>query len=177
MITRINLIEKKRLQVTYATLFLAAAGVALFCLLLYSVLLIDLAKTKNKVVRFQSDIGRLKSEREQIINRRMGPLGEASLTAIQTALENGPAWASVLNAITEALPPRVWLASVKSTSKDIVINGEAKNPRDLTGFLTNLGKNRRFAKVVLTTSSEEAGGLFQFTISCDIGAPQWNLKP
>ncbi len=177
MITRINLIEKKAFQTTYATLIFATAGVVLFCLLLYGFLLIDLTRTKKSVVQFQSNIERLKIEREQIINRRMGPEGNASLAAIQTALENSPAWGQVLNAITESLPSRVWLASVKSTSKDIIINGQAKNPRDLTGFLTNLEKSPRFAKVVLTTSSEEAGGLFQFTISCDIGNQQWNLKP
>lgn len=184
MITRINLIEKKRFQATYGTIATALGGVILFSAFLYLLLMLSTLNSKKAISFLRKDIERLKQEREQIIRNQAGPQGQGPILEIQTLLEKAPSWSSVLNSVTQALPPRVWLASLKSAAKEgspskkeIIINGQAKNAQVLASFLTRLEKNPDFEKVVLTTSSEEAGGLFQFTISCDIGVNRWISKP
>lgn len=184
MIKRINFLEKKRFQVTYQTMVTAIGAVLLTCALLYGLLFFNDRRAQARLTILQADIERLKAERERIISQETLLTGEGSLVQVQAALEKSPAWSDILMALAQALPPRVWLASVKSSDKEsatfkkeIILNGQAKSPQVITAFLTHLQADPRFAKVVLTTSAQEANGLFQFTIACDIGPKQWILKP
>lgn len=183
MITRINFLEKKKILITYGTIALGLGGVFFFCLLLYGLLKLGDLRATKKIAALQADIDHLKKTRETMINQQTLIQGEGPYLVIQQALENSPAWSTILGSIVETLPPRVWLASLKSAGKsddplrrEIIMNGQAKGAQVLALFLSNLEKNRHFEKVTLTTSGEESGGLFQFTIACDIGRNGWNLK-
>ncbi len=184
MIARINFLEKKRIQITYGTIALGIGSAFLFCALIYGFLWLSTLRAKKEITSLQADIERLKKEREQMVSQQTLIQGEGPYLLIQQALENTPSWATVVGSIVDTLPPRVWLASLKSAFKsadpaqrEIIMNGQAKGAQVLALFLSNLEKNRHFEKVTLTTSSEEEGGLFQFTIACDIGKSQWNSKP
>lgn len=184
MITRINFIEKRRFQITYKALVIAVVVTFLFCAMIYGVLFLTTFRAKNTIQNLQTDIERLKQEREKIISQKTTLQGQGPYLQIQQALENAPSWSRVLEAINRALPPRVWLGSLKSSNreatppkKEILLNGQAKNAQVLALFLANLQKSPAFEKVVLTSSQEEASGVFQFSISCDIGKNAWSLKP
>lgn len=183
MITRINFFERKRFEVTYGVILGALGGILLFCFLIYGFLWLNSTRAEAKIHSLQTDIERLKKEREQIIHQQSTLQGEGAVIQIQQILEKNPSWSVVLNAITEALPPRVWLASLKSASKavnpptkELILNGQAKGAQIIAIFLSNLQRSPTFAKVTLTTSTEETNGMFQFTIACDIGSNPWNLE-
>lgn len=184
MITRINFLEKTRIQITYAKIVGAIAGVVLLCALLYGFLWLNSLRTKKTVQSLQADVEQLKKEREQMISQQNLIQGEGPTAAIQQALENTPSWSTLFNSITTALPPRVWLGSLISASsasgpskRELIMNGQAKGAQVLALFLADLQKSPYFDKVTLTTSTEEPNGMFQFTISCDIGSNKWISKP
>lgn len=184
MITRINFIEKKRFLITYQTIATGIGAVVLFCSLSYGLLYLNKVRAETRWKGLQADIERLKAERERIISQETTLIGEGAFLQIQQALEKTPSWSHILDGLTQALPARTWLASIKSTNQEgaidkkaMIIIGQAKTPQAIAAFLSNLEANLHFDKVVLTTSSEEANGLFQFTVACDIGPKKWILKP
>lgn len=169
---------------TYATMLTAAGITLLFCALLYGFLFLTSHRAEKTIKTLQAEIERLKIERERIIGQKTTLQGQGPFLEIQKVLENAPSWSTLLETVSRSLPSRVWLASLKSAdkasspqNKEILLNGQAKNAQVLATFLANLGKSPYFDKVVLTTSSEEAVGLFQFSISCDIGKNTWTSKP
>lgn len=180
MITRINLIEKKRFEVTYGTIALAL-GLALgLCLLLYGVLWLGGLRSQKLIANLQTDIERLKKEREQIISQQTAFQGEGPALKIEVLLEKSPTWSTILQAITQALPPRIWLGSINSAAKEgesagkeIILNGKAKTSQAVTAFLSNLNADFHFNKVVLTTSDKDEAQEFNFTITCAIGSKPW----
>ncbi|MBI4223515.1 MAG: PilN domain-containing protein [Deltaproteobacteria bacterium] len=184
MIKRINFLEKKRFQVTYRTMAAGIGSVLACCGLLYGLLFLNQIRASARLKALQAETERLTAERERLIRQEIPLAGAGSYVQIQLALEEAPVWSHILDALTRAMPPRTWLASVKSADKagaaqkkEIILNGQAKNPQAIANFLANLQANPHFDKVTLTTSAEESNGLFQFTISCDISPKKWTLKP
>lgn len=184
MIARINFIEKERFVATYQTMGMGIGIVLLICGMVYGFLFLNDMRLEARRNALLADIERLKAERQKIISQESALTGEGATLQIQQVLEKTPAWSDILSALAGALPARAWLASVKSADKqeppgqkEIIINGQAKNPQAIAAFLANLEANPHFQKAVLTTSQEETDGLFQFTMTCDIGPKKWGLNP
>ena len=173
-IQRINLLERKQFRVTYGLLLYLFLGVLTLSLLMAGTAWFGQYQAQTHVALLQNDIARLKMERERLMakgemTQEAGPLQELLGT-----LEREPNWAQLLNKISKALPPNVWLASFKSfdregggAQKSAILNGWAKKAKDMAGFMGALEKDPYFEKVVLTSSKKE-DSLFNFSIACDI---------
>ena len=178
MIQRINLIEREAFRVTYGTI-LKAFGVSFFiCLVMYLIVALSAVQTATHIRLLTGDIERLKVEREKLMNRENSTQATGPLKDIVFQLEKRPPWSQLLGNIAATLPANVWLASLKgfdkeeaSSKKGIIFNGSAKTAQGVSALLANLEASPYFEKVVLTSSKEE-GGVFNFSVTCDITQTQ-----
>lgn len=173
---RINLIKKEPLQITYGRILLGGGLVILICLLVYGFLWFRIDRAKGEIAVFQTEIQNLKTQREQLVQKREVAQGAGPGLEIQRRLMAAPPWPILLENLSVSLPSNVWLTSIKSQSEAqaggagknaLLINGQAKNAQALSQFLLNLEKNRHFSTVALNSSKEEETQ-FTFGITCGI---------
>lgn len=173
MIQRINLLERKRIRITYGALVLAMGVAVAFCLTLYGFQALGQKFSKDQIAKYNKEIEALKIERDQLMAKEEFGEGSGPFMEVQKGLYVPP-WPRVLNSVASSLPPNVWLASFKSYNKEgdpskkgVLLNGQAKNPQTMTQFLNTLVGNPYFENVLLTTSKDE-DGVWNFSVSCDI---------
>ena len=97
----------------------------------------------------------------------------------------------MLDQVSRALPPMLWLTEMKQTGDDVQIDGKTTVLTSLTDFVTNLEASGYFKKSIdiVNTTSEQATGsneLIKFTIKASFQqadrpaaptAPQRGAKP
>ena len=97
----------------------------------------------------------------------------------------------MLDQVSRALPPMLWLTELKQTGDDVQIDGKTTVLTSLTDFVTNLEASGYFKKSIdiVNTTSEQATGsneLIKFTIKASFQqadrpaaptAPQRGAKP
>src|SRR5436190_12767703 len=97
----------------------------------------------------------------------------------------------MLDQVSRALPPMLWLTELKQTGDDVQIDGKTTVLTSLTDFVTNLESSGYFKKSIdiVNTTSEQATGsneLIKFTIKASFQqadrpaaptAPQRGAKP
>jgi type IV pilus assembly protein PilN len=83
----------------------------------------------------------------------------------------------MLDQISRALPPTLWLTEVKQTATDIVIDGKCTTPIGVSDFVANLeasGYFKRSIEIVSTTSEptpQPQGELIKFSIKAIFQQP------
>lgn len=83
----------------------------------------------------------------------------------------------MLDQISRALPPMLWLTQVKQTGADVVIEGRCTSPIGVSDFVANLeasGYFKRSIEIVSTTSEQTpqpAGELIRFSIKAVFQQP------
>lgn len=179
MIQRVNLLEKKRFQMTYAMLLMSVLGLFFLCAAAYGFQSLSQYQMKNKIVQRTADIERLKQERERLMNKESVLKGTGPYIEIQNILYKIPPWPALLNSLAMALPSNVWLSSFQTSTKqegsiqrEVKLLGSAKKPQALALFLKELEKSSYFEEVTLK-QSQEKGGMFEFEIHCDISEGPW----
>lgn len=172
---RINLIEKERLNITYGLLLASLATAIVICLAITGLQWLTTYQHKNRIGRLNLEIQALKTVREKLISHEGLAKGTGAMAEIQNTFKKTPSWAKLLRTIAQILPPNTWFTSLKSQDlegtppkKSLTLNGQAKNPQEINQFRAQMERMSSFENIVLTTSKEEAGGLFHFTIACDI---------
>ena len=89
----------------------------------------------------------------------------------------------MLEQISRALPPMLWLTELKQTGDDVVIDGRTTVLTSLTDFVTNLEASGYFKKsidIVNTTADQGAangGELIKFTIKASFAQPESKAAP
>jgi type IV pilus assembly protein PilN len=83
----------------------------------------------------------------------------------------------MLDQISRALPPMLWLTELKQTNDDIQIDGKCTNQTGVAEFISNLeasGYFKRSIDIVSTTaeSSPQAGELIKFTLKATFRTPE-----
>jgi type IV pilus assembly protein PilN len=84
----------------------------------------------------------------------------------------------MLDQISRALPPMLWLTELKQTGDDVVIDGKTTVLTSLTDFVTNLEASGYFKKSIdiVNTTTEQASGtapeLIKFTIKASFAQPE-----
>ena len=84
----------------------------------------------------------------------------------------------MLDQISRALPPMLWLTELKQTGDDVVIDGRTTVLTSLTDFVTNLEASGYFKKsidIVNTTTepgTANAAELIKFTIKASVAQPE-----
>ncbi len=84
----------------------------------------------------------------------------------------------MLDQISRALPPMLWLTELKQTGDDVIVDGRTTVLTSLTDFVTNLEASGYFKKSIdiISTTSEPGSGnaaeLIKFTIKASFAQPE-----
>ncbi len=161
MIQRINLIEYQPFQLTYEQLLKVFILVTLVCFLFYGVQAAISQYYSRQETRLSAEISSLKTQKEQLLKTSTTQIGEGPVLEIKKKFDSIPNWTSFFDDLFSRIPIHVSLTSVQIVSGEkgsIVMHGKAKNPTELSQFLTRLGQSPFLKDVVLSTSTRAAKG-------------------
>ena len=118
----------------------------------------DSAELDKEIAAAQQETTRLHSVIEQLRKGQTGPV-------------------HMLDQISRALPPMLWLTEVKQTATDIVIDGKCTSPIGVSDFVANLEASGYFKRSIdIVSTSTEAmpqppGELIKFSIKAVFQQP------
>ena len=186
---RINLLAGERAQVKKRLPFQAGQKLTIACslILIFAALFVAWrywalnrasAQVDADIAAAQQETGRLRSIIQQVqeFEQRKAQLSQRVVLIEQLRKDQrGPV--HMLDEISHALPPMLWLTEVKQTGNDITISGVSTTETGVADFITNLeasGYFKRSIDIVNTTTEtlpRSAGELIKFTIRAQFQAP------
>jgi type IV pilus assembly protein PilN len=131
----------------------------------------DSARVDAEIAAAQQETARLHSVIQQVqqFEQRKAQLQQRVVLIEQLRKgQTGPV--HMLDQISRALTPMLWLTALKQTGADIVIDGKCTNLTGLSEFVSNLeasGYFKRSVEIVSTsteTATQASGELIKFTI-------------
>ena len=136
----------------------------------------DIAAAQQETARLQTTI-----QQVQQFDQRKAQLQERVALIEQLRKgQTGPV--HMLDQISRALPPMLWLTQLKQTAGDVLIDGSCTNLNSLSDFVANLeasGYFKRPIEIVNTTSSDSQqiqGELVKFSIKAQQQQPSSETK-
>jgi type IV pilus assembly protein PilN len=138
----------------------------------------DSAELDKEIVAAQQETTRLHSVIEQVqqFEQRKAQLQQRVVLIEQLRKgQTGPV--HMLDQISRALPPMLWLTEVKQTATDIVIDGKCTSPIGVSDFVANLEASGYFKRSIdIVSTSTEAmpqppGELIKFSIKAVFQQP------
>ena len=138
----------------------------------------DSAELDKEITAAQQETARLHSIIQQVqqFEQRKAQLQQRVVLIEQLRKgQTGPV--HMLDQISRALPPMLWLTEVKQTGGDIVIDGKCTTPIGVSDFVANLeasGYFKRSIEIVSTTSEpmpQPPGELIKFSIKAVFQQP------
>ena len=201
---RINLLAAEKERGKKKAAFLGSSGqkltVGCSTILVLSLLLVgwrywslgrQSAALDAKITDAQQETTRLHSVIQQVqqFEQRKAQLQQRVVLIEQLRKgQTGPV--HMLDQVSRALPPMLWLTELKQTGDDIQIDGKTTVLTSLTDFVTNLESSGYFKRSIdiVNTSTEQGTGsveLIKFTIKASFeqadkpapAAPQRGAKP
>ena len=186
---RINLLAGERAQVKKRLPFQAGQRLTIACslILIFAALFVAWrywalnrasAQIDADIAAAQQETGRLRSIIQQVqeFEQRKAQLSQRVVLIEQLRKDQrGPV--HMLDEISHALPPMLWLTEVKQTGNDITISGVSTTETGVADFITNLeasGYFKRSIDIVNTTTetlARSGGELIKFTIRAQFQAP------
>jgi type IV pilus assembly protein PilN len=138
----------------------------------------DSAELDKEIAAAQQETTRLHSVIEQVqqFEQRKAQLQQRVVLIEQLRKgQTGPV--HMLDQISRALPPMLWLTEVKQTATDIVIDGKCTSPIGVSDFVANLEASGYFKRSIdIVSTSTEAmpqppGELIKFSIKAVFQQP------
>jgi type IV pilus assembly protein PilN len=138
----------------------------------------DSAELDKEIAAAQQETTRLHSIIQQVqqFEQRKAQLQQRVVLIEQLRKgQTGPV--HMLDQISRALPPMLWLTEVKQTATDIVIDGKCTTPIGVSDFVANLeasGYFKRSIEIVSTTTEpmqQPQGELIKFSIKAIFQQP------
>ena len=186
---RINLLAGERVQAKKRLPFQAGQKLTIACslILIFAALFVAWrywalnrasAQIDADIAAAQQETGRLRSIIQQVqeFEQRKAQLSQRVVLIEQLRKDQrGPV--HMLDEISHALPPMLWLTEVKQTGNDITISGVSTTETGVADFITNLeasGYFKRSIDIVNTTTetlARSGGELIKFTIRAQFQAP------
>ena len=192
---RINLLAVERSRAKHKVSFLVTQKITILCslILLLAVMAVgwdylslirdskqiddDLAHAQQETVRLHSIILQV-----QQFEQRKAQLQQRVVLIEQLRKgQTGPV--HMLDQISRALPPMLWLTELKQTGDDVQIDGRTTVLTSLTDFVTNLEASGYFKKSIdiVNTTTESAAPpvneLIKFTIKASFQQPDAKVGP
>ena len=139
----------------------------------------DSAELDKEIAAAQQETTRLHSVIEQVqqFEQRKAQLQQRVVLIEQLRKgQTGPV--HMLDQISRALPPMLWLTELKQTGAEIVIEGKCTSPIGVSDFVANLEASGYFKKsidIVNTTTEAGTGSvseLIKFTIKASFQPPE-----
>src|SRR2546423_5237423 len=132
----------------------------------------EIAAAQQETARLHSIILQVQQfeQRKQQLQQRVA--------LIETLRKGQTGPVHMLDQISRALPPMLWLTELKQTSDDIQIEGKCTNQTGVAEFISNLeasGYFKRSIDIVSTTaesSAQAAGELIKFTLKATFRTPE-----
>ena len=162
---RINLLplrasrKKETVRQQVSILLLSLAGVLLIGLLMYFLLLAKISTATAQIENSESEITALKAKIGAIdnIKKLQGEVKKKLDVLSQLRREkNGPA--SRLAALSEAVPPKLWLTKYAENGGNVNVSGFALSEELIANFLKNLQSSGAFTNVELQVSEQTTVG-------------------
>jgi type IV pilus assembly protein PilN len=186
---RINLLAGERVQAKKRLPFQAGQKLTIACslILIFAALFVAWrywalnrasAQIDADIAAAQQETGRLRSIIQQVqeFEQRKAQLSQRVVLIEQLRKDQrGPV--HMLDEISHALPPMLWLTEVKQTGNDITITGVSTTETGVADFITNLeasGYFKRSIDIVNTTTeilARSGGELIKFTIRAQFQTP------
>jgi type IV pilus assembly protein PilN len=186
---RINLLAGERVQAKKRLPFQAGQRLTIACslILIFAALFVAWrywalnrasAQIDADIAAAQQETGRLRSIIQQVqeFEQRKAQLSQRVVLIEQLRKDQrGPV--HMLDEISHALPPMLWLTEVKQTGNDVAITGVSTTETGVADFITNLeasGYFKRSIDIVNTTTetlARSGGELIKFTIRAQFQAP------
>ena len=186
---RINLLASERAQVKKKVTFHTGQKLTVGCslILVAAVLLVgwrywsltrQSAQLDQDIVAAQREVTRLHSviQKVQDFEQRKAQLSQRVVLIEDLRKEQkGPV--HILDEISKALPPMLWLTEVKQVGGDVVIDGNSTTQTGVSDFATNLEASGYFKKSVdivgtkTLAMSQAPGELVAFTLRAQFLTP------
>jgi Tfp pilus assembly protein PilN len=129
----------------------------------------DVKKTKAKITELVKEKDEQVELVKKISTRKKGMTSQEDLESILT---DRPRWSRIIKGMARALPPDVWLDTVKVTGGGeewytLVVTGKSKTQRTLTNFILKLESSGLFNKTALgkTKFSSKDGGVIDYDLT------------
>ena len=138
----------------------------------------DSAELDKEIAAAQQETTRLHSVIEQVqqFEQRKAQL-QQRVVLIEQLRKGHTGPVHMLDQISRALPPMLWLTEVKQTATDIVIDGKCTSPIGVSDFVANLEASGYFKRSIdIVSTSTEAmpqppGELIKFSIKAVFQQP------
>lgn len=186
---RINLLASERAQTRKKLTFQTGQKLTVGCslILVAALLFVDWrygsltrqsAQLDTDIASAQQEVARLRSviERVQEFEQRKGQLSQRVVLIEDLRKEQkGPV--HMLDEVSKALPPMLWLTAVKQAGADVVIDGNSTTQTGVSDFVSNLetsGYFRRSVDIVGTKTvplPKPPGELVTFTLRAQFVTP------
>ncbi|MBI1909558.1 MAG: PilN domain-containing protein [Deltaproteobacteria bacterium] len=193
-VPRINFVEEKKWELTYRSLgLLIISWIGFLGLLaLFQTALFFYTQWQNRSVA--EEITRLKSEKEKVLSvmetrslsRPLGP----GYSAVYAIFERRIQWSPFLSALSQKIPPRLWLTEINSTGKEtqgdspksdslkgdspkggqksLTLTGFTYQSSTISQFLRELSEIKNLGNISLVSSERGEKEGFRFTIKSDL---------
>ena len=178
---RINLLpvrtdqKKDRLRGQLAILVLSVILVVLGCAGVYGSLIVKIGAEKEAIARKSQEIDRLRKDIGEVgqVKKLQEELrGKLAVLEQLKAGKTGPVF--LLDALSRALPDKLWLTSLKETAGSIAITGYSFNEETVAQFMRNLETSVFFQNIQLQVIEQSAVGgqpLHKFDVLCRYSPP------
>ena len=189
---RINLLaaERERAKKKAVTFGTAGQKMAIGCsmILVLAVLFIgwrywalgrESTQLDAEIAAAQQETTRLHSVIQQVqqFEQRKAQL-QQRVALIETLRKGQTGPVHMLDQISRAVPPMLWLTELKQTSDDVLIDGKCTNQTGVAEFISNLeasGYFKRSIDIVSTTSepaAQPSGELIKFSLKAQFRPPE-----
>ena len=186
---RINLLTSERGKIAKATTMQSGQKLAVGCSLILVLAGLFIGwrywSLAQQSTRLEADISAAQKETERLhsilkdvadFEQRKAQLSQRVVLIEQLRQEqNGPV--HMLDQISRALPPMLWLSELKQAGSDVVIDGNSTTLNGLSDFVANLegsGYFKRSIEIVSTTTQpmpKGPGELIKFSIRAQFQTP------
>jgi len=191
-VIRINLLaaERERAKKKAVTFGTAGQKMAIGCsmILVLAVLFIgwrywalgrESTQLDAEIAAAQQETTRLHSVIQQVqqFEQRKAQL-QQRVALIETLRKGQTGPVHMLDQISRAVPPMLWLTELKQTSDDVLIDGKCTNQTGVAEFISNLeasGYFKRSIDIVSTTSepaAQPSGELIKFSLKAQFRPPE-----
>jgi type IV pilus assembly protein PilN len=191
-VIRINLLaaERERAKKKAVTFGTAGQKMAIGCsmILMLALLFIgwrywalgrESSQLDAEIAAAQQETTRLHSVIQQVqqFEQRKAQL-QQRVALIETLRKGQTGPVHMLDQISRAMPPMLWLTELKQTSEDILIDGKCTNQTGVAEFISNLeasGYFKRSIDIVSTTSeasTQPPGELIKFSLKATFRPPE-----
>jgi len=161
-------------------MILFAAGVCIFCFLIYSVLMLRNRFYKSQLGQLKRQVQELSVQKEKtLLAMQIAQTRQAVPTAsLATIFVNMPKWSLILSELAQKLPDQMWLEQIRSSNigdlvekKKVEISGRSVSHAAVAQFVKQIEDSENFSNTLLQNTQKDNSG-YKFVISTEADFPK-----